>query len=84
MPTEKVARKRVKPPNWTGLKARPEGLDEWVRLANLIPRGSTLPEIAPVTSRIESSGVALTWAATLERLHDLPPTVADDFWEPRK
>jgi hypothetical protein len=82
MPKEKVAKKRVKPPRWTGLKPTPEGLEEWMRLANLVPPGDVLPELVPERPVVNTAtaphlrgSLILSWDRALERLYEFPPAV---------
>ena len=67
-----------------GLKLAPPDLAEFIRLANLVPRGTFLPDIVP-------RGQPVSWVGTLERILELPSEVQaelmaacskapDDFW----
>lgn len=88
MPKQKVAQKGVKPPRWSGLKQTPEGLEEWIRLANLVPPGTVLPELVPESPTVNTTTspnvrlrgcLVLSWDRGLERLYELPPDVQTEL-----
>lgn len=69
---QKQGRKR---PVGTGLKPTPPHLAEWIRLANLVPVGTFLPDIV-VLDRL---GDGPSWADVLERVFVLPPAVQNEL-----
>jgi len=69
------AKSGVLPSRSTGLKQPPANLAEWIRLANLVPAETYLPDIV-VFDRFDNGP---SWAEVLERIFLLPPAVQNEL-----
>jgi hypothetical protein len=93
-PAEKIESSALVATNHTRLKKPPERLTQWIRLANIVPPGTELPEIteserprvkvttSPQTGKI--SGAVLSWSGIVDRISELPPAVQSELLKAAK